>query len=219
MKTLKLLLLNFVLSSCSGQALKASEFPLVLLNDIDPTIQYDMRYFGHHNFIGRPIKGYLAPKCYISREAGEALVLIQQELQGRGMTLLMYDCYRPQKAVDDFKSWTPDLADIKMKDEFYPNEDKKDFFEKGFIAAKSGHTRGSAVDLTIKGLDMGTDHDFFDIRSNSFYPDHSLQVKANRNYLRSLMMKYGFAPLEEEWWHYRFKNEPYPNSYFDTDVK
>jgi D-alanyl-D-alanine dipeptidase len=214
-----LFLLVLTLIGCSGKQLKAGEFPLVLLNELDPSIEYDMRYVGKHNFVGRPIVGYYASKCYLSRDAAVALMRVQDELQAHRMSLKIFDCYRPQKAVDDFKRWTLDLTDTKMKEEFYPNEDKKDFFAKGFIAAKSGHTRGSAVDLTISGLDMGTDHDFFDIRSFSAYPDHSLVVRANRELLRNLMVKYGFAPLEEEWWHYRFINEPYPNKYFNRDVK
>ena len=121
----------------------------VSLQQVDPSIVLEIRYFGHHNFLGRPVRGYRAASCWLTKEAAAAVESVQTELKRSGLSLKVYDCYRPQRAVDDFVLWARDLRDTKMKGEFYPRVDKADLFRDGYIAAKSGHSRGSTIDLTI----------------------------------------------------------------------
>jgi D-alanyl-D-alanine dipeptidase len=210
-------------SSFSGCATLQSKEKLVELSQVDPTISQEIRYAGEHNFIGRPIRGYLQPKCYLTREAALALARAQAELRAQSLSLRLYDCYRPQRAVDDFVAWAKDLTDTKMKAEFYPKVDKNNLFRDGYIAEKSGHSRGSTVDLTLisagEPLDMGTPYDFFDPLSHTENPTLSHQQKKNRHLLKSTLEKYGFKNLPEEWWHYTFKPEPFPDRYFDFEVK
>lgn len=133
----------------------------VYLRDIDPTIQQDIRYHSYHNFIGRPIKGYLSGKCILTKSAAQALAKVQRELLKQNLSLKVYDCYRPQMAVDEFIAWSADPNDQKMKAEFYPRVDKKDFFKLGYVAERSSHTRGSTVDLTIVPNPMPSDIDHY----------------------------------------------------------
>jgi D-alanyl-D-alanine dipeptidase len=216
---------------------------LVALKDIDPTIVQDIRYATIHNFIGRPIKGYSSPHCLLTRDAAVALSKVQSELKAKSLSLKVYDCYRPQRAVDDFVAWAKDLSDVKMKKEFYPKVDKSKLFKDGYIAEKSGHSRGSTVDLTIVPLpppseavykegqklkpctfvqgsrfadgsvDMGTGYDCFDPLAHTENPSISATQKWNRHLLKSTMEKYGFKNLDEEWWHFTLKNEPFPDRY------
>lgn len=200
----------------------------VYLKDIDPTIIQDVKYFTHDNFIGRPIKGYAAAECILTKEAALALSKLQQTLLPQKLSLKVYDCYRPQTAVDDFIAWSQDASDQKMKQEYYPRVDKADFFKLGYIAAKSSHTRGSTVDLTIvhlsvnnaKPIDMimGTNFDFMDELSHPLNSDILEEEKHNRMFLRTMMQEAGFEPYDKEWWHFTFKNEPYPDTYFDFPV-
>ena len=127
----------------------------VTLADVAPGIQQDIRYATPHNFTGDPVDGYLAPTCILTRPAAEALARAQQDFIERGYTLKVYDCYRPQHAVDDFVRWAEDLGDQRMKAEFYPRVDKSTLFDDGYIAARSGHSRGSTVDLTLVALPAG----------------------------------------------------------------
>lgn len=221
----------------------------VALDEVAPSIIHEIRYYGNHNFIGRRIKGYRAPKCLLTKESAQALAKVQQDLQTFSFSLKVYDCYRPQRAVSDFVAWAKDLADTKMKKEFYPNVEKKNLFEEGYIADRSGHSRGSTMDLTIvrlpappqdhyrKGmrlisclapygkrfkdnsLDMGTGYDCFDPASHTANPKRSARERANRLLLKALMEKHGFQNFEKEWWHYTLKNEPFPDRYFDFEVK
>ncbi len=191
----------------------------ISIADLDRTILLDIRYAGNHNFVGRPIPGYLAPKCLLSEPAALALVAVQKDLRPYGLTLRIYDCYRPQKAVNAFVEWAKDLRDEKMRREFYPRVEKTALFRDGYIAEKSGHSRGSTVDLTIDGLDMGTVFDYFDPLSHTENPKVSGTARKNRLLLKTLMEKHGFRNLPEEWWHFTLKNEPHPDQYFDAEVR
>jgi D-alanyl-D-alanine dipeptidase len=191
----------------------------VEIRSVDPTIAVEARYATSHNFVGRPVTGYHAEKCFLTPEAAAALGKVQAELRIYGMSLKVYDCYRPQRAVDDFIAWAKDVNDQKMKKEFYPRVDKRDAFKLGYIAEKSGHTRGSTVDLTIVGLDMGTTYDFFDELAHTANPNISADARRNRLLLKSVMEKFGFRYYEYEWWHFTLANEPFPDTYFDVEVR
>ncbi|WP_139956387.1 M15 family metallopeptidase [Flavicella sediminum] len=190
-----------------------------------PSIVLDIRYQGAHNFVGRPIEGYEKPIAYLSNQAMEQLHKVQQTLQELGMGLKLYDAYRPQRAVDYFVKWATMESDTLMKQEFYPNVQKKNLFKLGYIARKSGHSRGSSLDLTIielssgKELDMGSPYDLFD---KIAWPDAaaiSEKQKANRMLLREVMLENNFKSYQYEWWHFTLHNEPYPNTYFDFLVE
>lgn len=181
----------------------------------------DIRYYSANNFVGARIDGYLAPRCLLTTEATAALAQVQVVLLKQGRSLKIFDCYRPQRAVDHFVRWANNLADQHTKAEYYPFVDKAELFARGYIAARSGHSRGSTVDLTIveldggQELDMGTPFDFFDSRSHTDSPGITVEQRANRNQLRSLMEQYNFLSLPEEWWHFTLENEPYPDIYFN----
>jgi D-alanyl-D-alanine dipeptidase len=211
-------------------------------------IVLDIRYASTHNFIGRPIPGYKEPKCLLTHRAAAALARVQVDLRDFGLALKVYDCYRPQSAVDYFVAWARDLDDQAMKAEFYPSVDKKNLFRDGYIAARSGHSRASTVDLTIVDLpikpepvfdpeatlrsceneqaerfadtsiDMGTGYDCFSVRSHTMNPDIAPAQRANRLLLKALMEAAGFTNLAEEWWHYTLADEPYPDTYFDFSI-
>jgi D-alanyl-D-alanine dipeptidase len=190
-----------------------------------PSIQLEIRYYHDTNFIGQPVDGYLAPKAILTKQAIKALTHVQKELNTFGLGLKVFDAYRPQKAVDHFVQWGLNLEDIKMKEEYYPNTEKKSLFKEGYIAKKSGHSRGSTVDLTLvnletkEELDMGSSFDFFGQESWVKYPYISAQQRANRMLLQTIMLKHGFKALKEEWWHFTLRNEPYPHQYFNFDVQ
>tara|TARA_Y100001936_G_scaffold254048_1_gene324059 strand:- start:11252 stop:11905 length:654 start_codon:yes stop_codon:yes gene_type:complete len=196
------------------------------LKEYIPTLNIDLRYFTADNFIGRRIDGYNSPKALLTFEAGSALKKIQSELAIFGLGLKIYDAYRPQQAVDHFIRWAKDSHDIKMKSHYYPEIEKKDLFKKDYLAEKSSHSRGSAVDATLislngehEELDMGTSWDFF---GNSSEPNNftvTAQQRANRMLLCYIMQKYGFQPHKKEWWHFTLENEPYPNKYFDIPIQ
>ncbi|WP_405610240.1 M15 family metallopeptidase [Streptomyces sp. NBC_00076] len=220
----------------------------VALRTVDPTIIQEMRYLTPHNFVGERIDGYRQPLCILTRPAAEALHKAQSELLRKGYTLKVYDCYRPQRAVDHFVRWAEDLDDQSMKGEFYPDVDKTRLFEDGYIAEKSGHSRGSTMDLTLvklpaeptrpylpgeslvpcyapkserfpdNSVDMGTGFDCFDTLSHTLDPRVEGEQRANRLLLKSALEDRGFVNLAEEWWHYTFKPESYPDTYFDFPV-
>lgn len=197
----------------------------VYVSEIIPTIKQDVRYFGNNNFVGRPIVGYKKPVCILTSAAAYALLKVQTELNKQNLGLLVYDCYRPQMAVNDFIQWSQNPADQKTKNLFYPNIDKKNLFRLNYIARRSGHTRGSTVDLTLvdlknnQVLDMGTPFDYLDPLSHPDNQDISETSFKNRMLLRSLMIKFGFMPIRTEWWHFTLKNEPYKNTYFNFFVE
>jgi len=197
----------------------------VYLDDLIPTVQFDIRYYGNNNFVGKRINGYNAPLAIMTEEAAEALKEVQAELREKGFTLLIFDAYRPQKAVNHFMVWSKDAKDTKMKEQYYPNLDKSVLFQLGYIAEKSGHSRGSTVDLTLIDLktgekvDMGGNFDFFSEISHHSTDLITNAQAANRKLLKDVMEKHGFKPYLEEWWHYTLKNEPYPLQYFNFDVE
>ena len=192
-----------------------------------PNLVVDIRYAGSDNFIGEPIDGYNAPKALLSQAAVEALAAAHDELFDQGLSFMIFDTYRPQRAVDHFIRWSQN-DDQSTKSLYYPNIEKSDLFSAGYLSEQSSHSRGSTVDLTIvrlnddgshEELDMGTIFDFFDPRS---WPD-SIEVsetaQQNRQLLRDIMVKHGFEPFETEWWHFTLKDEPYPDQYFDLIIE
>lgn len=189
-----------------------------------PSLVIELRYYDINNFVGQRIDGYEAPVCYVSTSAAHALKAVQAELLSFGLGLKVFDAYRPQRAVNHFVRWAKDLNDTKMKEYYYPNVQKSELFEQGYIAAHSGHSRGSTVDVTLidletgKELDMGTGFDFFSPISWPTSMAVTVQQRANRLLLRSIMLRHGFRPLQEEWWHFTLENEPYPTTYFDFPV-
>ncbi|MFI2616914.1 M15 family metallopeptidase [Streptomyces sp. NPDC018584] len=220
----------------------------VALRDVDPTIIQEMRYITPHNFVGEPIDGYKKPMCILTEPAAKALHKAQRALLRKGYSLKVYDCYRPQRAVDHFVRWAKDLRDERMKEEFYPLVDKSRLFADGYIAEKSGHSRGSTVDLTVvklpaaptrpyvpgepltpcygprserfpdNSVDMGTGFDCFDTLSHTDDPRVTKQQRAHRDLLRGALAKEGFVNLPEEWWHFTHKPELFPDTYFDFPV-
>ena len=196
----------------------------VVLNDEIPSLIFDMRYYTDNNFLGTKVRGYEWPKCLLTRSASQALEKARQAISAQGYTFKIYDCYRPQVAVDHFVKWTLTPGDQKMKAQYYPNEEKSQLIKKGYIAARSGHSRGSTLDLTLAAidggaeLDMGTPFDYFDPLSNTDDPRVIGEQKHNRLLLKSVMEKHGFVNYEKEWWHYTLRNEPYPNTYFNFPV-
>jgi len=201
---------------------KRDEF--VDITTVIPNAVLDIRYFGDHNFVGKPVDGYTAPKCLLHESAAKGLVKVQQQAQQQGLGIKVFDCYRPQRAVDHFVRWVNDKNDTKTKAEFYPNLGK-DKLLGGYIAAKSGHSRGSTIDLTLvdaktgQELDMGSPFDMFDTLSNTDDPRITPAQKANRYRLKNLMVEAGFSPYSMEWWHFTYKPQAYPNTYFNFVVK
>lgn len=188
----------------------------------------EARYAGDRNFMARPVDGYKAGKVMLSREAAEALRQVQANLVANGMTLKVFDGYRPQRAVDHFMRWVDDPADTVNKTAYYPDVAKSQLVPEGYIARKSGHSRGSTIDLTIaravasgahQEVDMGSSWDFFGPISHPMSPLVSGEARVNRMLLRSQMLAAGFAPYEAEWWHFTLRNEPYPDTYFNFPVE
>jgi len=184
---------------------------------------YDIRYYSSNNFTGNRIQGYKAPKAYMTKEALKALSLAADDLRKQGYRLLIWDSYRPQKAVDNFVVWINNPNDDGDKD-FYPALQKSDLVKGGYIATKSSHTRGSTVDLTLikkdgSFVDMGGTFDLFSEISHPDYKKITRTQKRNRAILRNAMFKAGFEGIDSEWWHFTLKNEPYKDTYFDFDVE
>ncbi|MBQ0865424.1 M15 family metallopeptidase [Streptomyces sp. A73] len=234
-------------ASGQGHESKAPE-EFVALRDVAPTIRQDIRYFTEHNFVGERIDGYRRPMCIVTEDTAKALARAQRSLLRRGYTLKVYDCYRPQRAVDHFVRWAKDLDDEKMKREFYPRVEKNRLFEDGYIAEKSGHSRGSTVDITVvelpakptrpyrpgeplvpchapqderfpdNSVDMGTGFDCFDTLSHTDDPRITEEQRANRQLLKTTLERQGFTNLPEEWWHFTHKPETFPDTYFDFPV-
>ncbi|UVI32885.1 M15 family metallopeptidase [Paenibacillus spongiae] len=197
----------------------------VYLDEVIPSALYDIRYYSDYNFVGKPIEGYKAPLAIMSSKAAEALAAVNQDLEDQGYVLKIYDAYRPKKAVEHFIRWSKDSQDSAMKETFYPDEEKESLFKRGYIAKRSGHTRGSTVDLTIvdketgNEVDMGGVFDFLgDISAHGSKLITAKQA-ANRNILKNAMVKQGFEPYSKEWWHYTLHDEPFPKQYFDFDVE
>ena len=207
----------------------AQELPenFVLIKDFVPSILVEMRYGTNNNFTGKPIPGYESRQAVITITTASALKKVQKELNKLGLGLKIFDAYRPQKAVDYFIKWSDQPSDTVMKNKYYPNLKKETLFDLGYIALKSGHTRGSTVDVTLlyvsgpekgKEVDMGSVWDLFGVRSGYAYEAVSNSQKENRKLLRELMITHEFLPYDKEWWHFSLNNEPYPNTYFDFIV-
>jgi len=218
-------LLVTVFATLAAQAVSAQERPAAFVDaaTLVPGLIVEMRYAGAHNFVGRPIDGYLAPRCLLTQAAATALAEVARDLAPRGLTLKVFDCYRPARAVAHFVRWARDLGDAAGKREFYPGVDKSTLFRDGYISSHSGHSRGSTVDLTLtrdgRELDMGTPFDFFSLRSWPGSADVSVEARANRALFAAAMRRRGFRPYDREWWHFTLSHEPFPATYFDFPVK
>ena len=216
----------------------------VTLTDVVPDVIMEIRYFGSYNFVGTRIDGYLEPTALLTRQAADSLLAVSNDVKAQGYRLKIYDAYRPQCGVDHFVRWAADIPDTLMKPYFYPDLDKSVLFDQKYIMAKSGHTRGSTVDLTLfdmateKELDMGGTFDWFGPESHpdfcgnpetfEYTGDNSTSPKGrsitpeqfhNRMILRQAMLRHGFKPLSTEWWHFTLADEPFPDTYFTFPVK
>ena len=214
-----------LLAGVSHAAL-AQERPAAFVDvaTVVPGLAVEARYAGSHNFVGRPIDGYQASRCFLTQAAATALAEVARDLAPRGLVLKVFDCYRPVRAVTNFVRWARDLNDTAGKKEFYPDVDKRTLFRDGYISARSGHSRGSTLDLTLahadgQQLDMGTPFDFFSPRSWPGASDVSPEAKANRALLAGAMRRRGFRPYDREWWHFTLVHEPFPDTYFDFPVR
>lgn len=196
----------------------------VVLADYVPGIIQEIRYHSTYNFIGERIDGYEEPCALLTKEAARALKSVSNELMVQGLRLKVFDAYRPVCAVKHFALWGIEDTDIRMKPYFYPDLQKQELFEKGYIAKLSSHSRGSTVDLTLfdmetgKELDMGSPFDLFSEASHPDYKGITEEQYSNRMTLRSIMIRKGFKPIDCEWWHFTLDNEPYPDTYFEFPV-
>lgn len=232
-----------------SSAEKAPFEHFVYVENVIPSIILDIRYYTNYNFVGEKIEGYSAPQCILTKEAAYALYNVQIELNGLSMGLKVYDCYRPQRAVNHFIRWVNDKKDAKMRKEFFPTMNKDQLFKRGFLAYKSSHSRGSTVDVTLvrfpisqqekyvplqklnecslykqerfadNSLDMGTGFDCFHERARTINNHITTKQQSNRLLLKSIMEKYGFKNYAKEWWHFTLKDEPFPDTYFDFVIE
>ncbi|CAM1352860.1 M15 family metallopeptidase [Tenacibaculum insulae] len=195
------------------------------INNVAPTIQQELRYCSTNNFIGSPINGYHESVLICSTQTAKALKKVQSELLKKDLSLKVFDAYRPQTAVNHFVKWARVINDTLMKQIYYPTINKRFLFKKGYISSRSGHSRGSTVDLTIvnlktnEELDMGSPYDFFGNSSHITYPKLTKHQKQNRQLLQNIMLKHNFRPYSKEWWHFTLRHEPFPKTYFDFPVK
>lgn len=221
----KVLLLIIVL--CSLAFVQQNHLPenFVYAKTVIPDLKVKLRYFTTNNFVGDTIEGYKRNALIITKPTAEALKRVQEELLEQNLCLLVYDGYRPQRAVNHFIRWARDLNDTINKQQFYPDVAKRHLFRDGYIASKSGHSRGSTVDLTIinantlEPLDMGSPYDFFGKESWVDYAEISENQKQNRQLLQTVLLKHGFRNYPKEWWHFTLRNEPFPDTYFDFEIK
>ena len=235
-----------ILSSCVSNAFCKAPSGFVYIAEAVPDAILEIRYYSTYNFVGDRIDGYEQPTAMLTVEAARALKAVSDDVKSQGYRLKIFDAYRPQCAVTHFMNWAKDTGDTRMKAYFYPNLDKSVLFAQGYIAEKSGHSRGSTVDLTLfdmaaeKEVDMGGTFDWFGKESHPNWcgnpetgeytgefagdtPAKDGKINAtqfrNRMILRKAMMRHGFKPLPEEWWHFTLVNEPWPDTYFDHPVK
>lgn len=231
----------FMMSSCSNNDADSSVLPpeenasqFVVLADVVPDVILEIRYYSNYNFVGERIPGYEQPVALLTRQAADSLKKVSDDLSRQGYRLKIWDGYRPQKAVDRFMEWAKDLNDTKMKPYFYPELTKDRIIPEEYVAEKSGHTRGSTVDLTLfdmkkeKDVDMGSSFDYFGPISHpdvlpgqqaGAYPTVLTEEQyQNRMVLRQAMLSHGFKPLDSEWWHFTLENEPFPDTYFTFPV-
>lgn len=213
-----------------------ADMPLVPLRLVAPTVEQRIAYAGSGNFLGRPADGYEAAECYLLPPAAEALAKVQASLEAQNQTLVVFDCYRPARAVADFMGWTKS-PDETTKAGFYPRVEKRNLVAEGYIAEVSGHSRGLAVDLTIAvkgapeashggpcaspaapGLNMGTGFDCFDPASATEGPLPGDVVAINRALLVEAMAAEGFKNYPGEWWHFSLIVEGEPPPIRDVPV-
>ena len=220
-----LLALILFVTPAAAQKSVAPDDPsgFVVLGEFIPDIIQEIRYYSTYNFVGERIDGYEMPCALMTREAAEALKKVSDDVMKMGYRLKIFDAYRPQMGVDHFMRWA-ESNDTSMKEYFYPEIAKDRIIPEGYVAVKSGHSRGSTVDLTLfdmktgKEVDMGGTFDYFGEKSHPDYKKITKTQYENRMILRNVMIKHGFKPLEEEWWHFRLKDEPYPDTYFTFPV-
>jgi D-alanyl-D-alanine dipeptidase len=243
------ILMTLPLPALAGATTPKNVLPngFVYLREADPTIVQDIRYAGSHNFVGRPIRGYLAAECILTEPAAKALKTVQGLLAEKSLSLIVWDCYRPKRAVDDFLQWSRDSAHTEMKAEFYPRTDKRNLFALGYLAIRSAHSRGNTVDLGIvpssfsspppvtvpalkpctspKGerfedgtIDLGTGYDCLDALGSTSNASIGEVARRNRQTLKSTMVKAGFRPYFREWWHFELIDVPFGRQEFDFDV-
>ena len=196
----------------------------VYLDEVVPGVFRDAKYAGSDNFIGMPVDGYRANRVVGTRELAQALTRAASLAKELGFRLLLWDAYRPQRAVNHFIRWCASEEDNRTREKHYPTLLRSQLIPLGYIAEKSGHSRGSTIDLTLTDmagvpLDMGGVFDFMDERSHHGNPNVSAEAAKNRELLRGLMLRCGFTDYKNEWWHYRLKNEPYPDTYFDFEIE
>ena len=217
-----------LLFSCQKQQSPAPEYDnsdFVRVTDVIPDAILEIRYYSTYNFVGERIDGYEQPIALMTREAADSLKAVNDELKANGYRIKIWDTYRPQRAVNHFIRWAENISDTAMKAVFYPMVDKSVLFERGYIYARSSHSRGSTVDLTLldaatgKELDMGSPFDWFGEESHPDYPCPLYRQSENRKILHNAMVRHGFEGLDSEWWHFTLRNEPYPNTYFDFPVQ
>lgn len=194
----------------------------VRLSEAVPDVILEPRYYSTYNFVGARVDGYVSADLFLTKQAAVALAKANEEVKRDGYRFKVYDAYRPQKAVNHFIRWAEALNDTLMKPYFYPYKNKDVLFEEGYIAERSGHSRGSTVDLTLfdmrtgHDVDMGGTFDRFDLRSHPQMQDSITTIQyENRMYLRDKMTQAGFLPISTEWWHFTLRDEPYPDTYFD----
>lgn len=244
----RLIALMTALACCSATpkpAVRGLPSGFVYLSDAAPTVAQDIRYAGGHNLVGRALPGYLAPVCILAKSAAIALAKAQSELLSVGLTLRVYDCYRPKRAIDALAAWSRNAADQRMKGEYYPRVDKSKLFALGYLSRDSSHARGSGVDLTVERLpvasplpwvpgrhsciapfaaryhegsiDMGTSYDCMDPLSRTDTPI-GVVAETHRTMLRELMGQYGFKPVNGLWWSFALAREPFPKTVFDFPI-
>ena len=240
MKSLFIFLTLIVSSSMSGQP----SFPFIEISEVSKTIIKEVRYATPYNFVGEVIEGYHSSKCYLTPSAAEALAKVQNQLEKQSYALKIFDCFRPQRAVDHFVKWAKSARRDQTKHLYFPRVPSDELFDRGYIAHKSGHSRGSTVDLTIvklpyspptnyshncldpdshklrgSELNMGTGFDCFDEMSHTQSNEHPLDVIENRRLLLKVMEAQGFVNYSKEWWHFTYKPEDHPDTYFDFPIE
>tara|TARA_B100001173_G_C15845139_1_gene486351 strand:+ start:145 stop:807 length:663 start_codon:yes stop_codon:yes gene_type:complete len=196
----------------------------VYLKDIDNEITVDLKYYSKSNFTGKFVDGYYSNNAILTDQAAIALVNAQKDFKKLGFSLIIFDAYRPQSAVDFFVQWSKDINDTINKNVYYPNINKSELFDLGYIAYKSGHSRGSTVDVSLIDLsnniqiDMGSIYDFFGPESSTLYSNISEKQQYNRSLLNDIMLNNGFKNYSKEWWHFTLEDEPF-DKYFNFLVK
>ncbi|APY00836.1 D-alanyl-D-alanine dipeptidase [Lacinutrix venerupis] len=217
--------LSFLLTLFSFVAFAQLPKGFVYAKNEIPTVNVDLQYCGDYNFVGSIIDGYNANVAIMTKQTALALKKVQQELAKQNLSIKIYDAYRPQRAVNHFVRWAKVINDTLMKQQFYPREDKRNLFKKGYIASKSRHSSGSTLDVTIvdletgKPLDMGSPYDFFGKESWVENKDLTNEQSKNRQTLQKVMLANGFRNYAQEWWHFTLRGEPYRNQYFDFLVE